>query len=32
VRLPATWTPTPWLTPTPHSTSTPFPTSTTVHR
>lgn len=28
VRLPATWTPTPWFTPTPHSTSTPFPSST----
>lgn len=32
VRLPATWTPTVWITPTPHSTSTPFPTITPVVR
>jgi hypothetical protein len=30
VRMPSTWTPTPWVTATPHFTSTPFPTSTPV--
>lgn len=32
VRMPPTWTPTPWNTPTPHPSSTPIPTSTPIVR